>query len=156
MKYFKNELNEIFGFDDDFDGVPEELNSITEEEKNKILAPKLLEVKNQRFAEINLSCQKEIESGFKSNALGESHLYQSDKQDQLNLVGVVTSGVAQPFKCSVDGGESWEWIEHTHEQLKQVLSDGAVVKATLLQKAGLLKAQVSSASSVEELDAIEW
>lgn len=32
MKYFKNELDKVFGFDDDFDGVPEELISITETE----------------------------------------------------------------------------------------------------------------------------
>jgi len=32
MKYYKDNNNEVFGFDDDFDGVPEELNSITEDE----------------------------------------------------------------------------------------------------------------------------
>jgi len=32
MKYFKNDLGNVFGFDDNFNGVPEELISITEDE----------------------------------------------------------------------------------------------------------------------------
>jgi len=158
MNYFKDKNNKVFAYEDNAkdEQIKDGLTPISESEFNELIAPKLEDIQAQKVVSINSSCTQAIESGFESNALGEPHIYQSDELDQLNLIGVVASGVDQHFKCSANGGESWEWKQHTVEQLKQVLSDGAIVKGQLLQKAGLLKAQVSSASTVEELDAIEW
>lgn len=41
MKYYKNDLNKVFGFEDDFDGVPDGLISITEAEMKILTAVEL-------------------------------------------------------------------------------------------------------------------
>ena len=45
---------------------------------------------------------------------------------------------------------------HTIAQLQQVLGDGKVHKQTLLQKANTLKAQVTGATTVKDVEAIVW
>lgn len=132
----------------------------TEAQKNEIKSKQLemtLQIKKDEKKEnINLLCKKSIESGFTSDALETSCKYESEEIDQLNLIGAVSSGINQPFKCSLDDGESWEYKVHTAEQLKQVISDGAIVKANYLQKATELKEQVKTANSIEDLELITW
>lgn len=105
---------------------------------------------------INIFCKQAIESGFISAALGTEHKYESEEIDQLNLIGAVSSGVSQPIKCSEDGGETWGYKVHTNTQLKTVLKDGAKIKAEYLQKASVLKEQIKNATSLEELEPINW
>jgi len=117
---------------------------------------KLIDTKSKAIANINTSCKNEIISGFISSALGVEHFYESEETDQLNLVGAVSSGIAQPFKCSGDNGQTWGYEIHTADQLKQLLQDGAVVKATHLQKANQLKDEIAGAATLEQLEAIAW
>ena len=158
MKYFKDNNNNPFAYEDDAkdEYIKEGLTPISESEFKELIAPKFDTLQTQKLGYINSSCKQAIESGFASSALGNSHTYQSEEVDQLNLIGAVSSGVAQPFKCSADGGETWEYKVHTNEQLKTVLGDGAIVKAEFLQKANNLKAQIARATTVAELDAIVW
>ena len=117
-------------------------------------APTLTEVKARKTEEINSAAEAAIISGFASNALGAAHTYQSDRDDQLNLVGMVVAGSEYYFKCTDANGVAGYKL-HTIEQLKQVLSDGKVVKLTALQHAGVLKAEVAAAGTVEQVNAIE-
>jgi len=112
--------------------------------------------KKRNTEKINMACESAIVGGFPSSALGAEHTYQSEREDQLNLVGVVSSGVDQLFKCSADAGNTWEWKLHTAAQLKQVLKDGAAVKSALLQTAQSKKASISTAQSVAEVASIIW
>ncbi|MDY0320426.1 MAG: hypothetical protein RBR23_01710 [Arcobacteraceae bacterium] len=114
------------------------------------------ELKASKTNTINISCKQAIESGFISAALGTEHKYESEEIDQLNLIGAVSSGVSQPIKCSEDGGETWGYKVHTNTQLKTVLKDGAKIKAEYLQKASVLKEQIKNATSLEELEPINW
>jgi len=117
------------------------------------------ELKASKTNEINSACEKAITSGFPSSALGTPHTYQSEQTDQLNLIGVVTAGQDDYFKCGVEdtsGNVTWNYEMHTIAQLQQVLVDGKVHKQALLQKAGTLKAQVTSATTVAEVEAIVW
>ena len=119
----------------------------------------LLLNKNKKVNEINTACAKEITSNFNSDALGDTHIYQSEQTDQLNLIGVVIAGQDDYFKCGVedaDGNVTWNYEKHTIAQLQQVLQDGKVHKQGLLQKANILKTQVANATTVEDVEAIVW
>jgi hypothetical protein len=97
-----------------------------------------------RIATLSADCEAAITGGFMSEALGTPHAYQSDRDDQLNLVGAVSANADIPFKC-LDGNTGiWAYRPHTAAQLKQVLADGAAVKLQHLQRFGLLRDQVQS------------
>jgi len=161
MNYFKDTNNEIFAFDDEqvAQGYAKGLTSITKAEVDGLLAPTLAELKASKTNEINSACAKAITSGFTSSALGTPHTYQSEQTDQLNLIGVVTAGQDDYFKCGVtdaNGNVTWNYELHTIVQLQQVLADGKAHKQVLLQKANTLKAQVASAITVADVEAIAW
>ena len=56
-------------------------------------------IKASKLQQINQTCEQVIISGFKSQALGNTHFYQSDRDDQINLTGLVTAGVDSFLKC---------------------------------------------------------
>lgn len=114
-----------------------------------------LEAKNLKILELRKLCERDIINGFQSSALGEPYYYQSGRDDQLNLIGVVTAGEDTLYKCSLDG-TLWEYKIHTITQLKQVLKDGKAIKSNLLQKYTTLKNQILNTTSIEELEAIKW
>jgi len=123
------------------------------------LVKELKELKKIAKQDINSACAKAITSGFTSSALGTQHTYQSEQIDQLNLIGVVTAGQDDYFKCGVedaDGNVTWNYEKHTIAQLQQVLQDGKVHKQGLLQKANTLKTQVANATTVKDVEAIVW
>jgi len=131
--------------------------------ENKVLSVKdfrtLAELKASKTSEINSACSKAITSGFTSSALGTPHTYQSEQTDQLNLIGVVTAGQDDYFKCGItdaNGNVTWNYELHTIVQLQQVLADGKVHKQGLLQKANTLKAQVTGATTVKDVEAVVW
>lgn len=111
--------------------------------------------KTNKIMALSQACETEIVSGFMSNALGAPHTYQSDRDDQLNLIGMVASGTDDYFKC-FDFATSWGYKLHTASQLLQVLNDGKNTKLIKLQKFNTLKEQVLSATTKEEIDLIVW
>lgn len=124
------------------------------------MAPSLEQAKQDRINEINLACEETILSGFISSALGEPHGYDSQIEDQLNLIGAAlaaAAGQSVEFRCyhgAVTGQK--EWHLHTPQQMQQVYMDGLVYKVTQLKKATTLKNQVNAATTVEEVNGITW
>lgn len=62
MKYFKNENNQIFAYDDEQikKGYGDNLTSITEDEKDTILAPSHEEIEKQRISSIKAKAEQLI------------------------------------------------------------------------------------------------
>lgn len=116
--------------------------------------PDLDAIKDEKLRDINDSCEAEIISGFPSSALGSEFLYQSDRDDQINLMGLVTSGADDLLKC--DDGSLVDWRAHTIAQLTQVFEDGASFKKAALIKAQTLKNQVEGATDVASVEAVTW
>lgn len=110
-------------------------------------------IQEKKILELSQACEAEIVSGFTSNALGTTHTYQSDRDDQLNLIGMVTANVDDFFKCH--DGAGWSYKLHTIAQLKQVLTDGKNTKLASLQRFNSLKEQVLS-STESEIELIVW
>lgn len=98
--------------------------------------------KEKRITDISSECEADIVSGFASSALGTQHIYQSDRDDQTNLIGMVAGGTEDYFKCF--DGTAWGYKMHTATQLKQVLNDGKSVKLSKLQTFAQKKASVEA------------
>lgn len=105
--------------------------------------PSVTDAAAQRVADLSRACESAIISGFVSAALGSNHAYQSDRDDQLNLIGAAQSGADMSFKCA-DGAGVWAYRLHTSPQLQQVLADGAAVKLGHLQAFAEKKGMVES------------
>lgn len=119
--------------------------------------------KATKIDSLSKSCEFDIIAGFTSDALGATHTYQSDRDDQLNLIGMVSAGTDDYFKCH--DGTAWSYQLHTIAQLKQVLADGKLIKLQKLQAFADKKAQVEAvaitdtvtyADAVASLEAIVW
>lgn len=163
MKYYKDNKNNVYAYEDDAPKsiILKGLISITEAEALLSTAPpplSLEEVKANKKALLNAECEAQIVGGFVSAALGSEYAYQSDLVDQLNLIGVVAGGVDDYFKCAATSAAPlvWSWEPHTIAELTQVLNDGKAYKQTLLQKVNLLKAQVDEALTSNDVHMINW
>ncbi|MBL4761401.1 MAG: hypothetical protein JKY93_01720 [Gammaproteobacteria bacterium] len=108
-----------------------------------------------KLLEIKAACENAIVSGFSSSALGVAHYYQSDRDDQINLIGAALANIDRPYRCTDDQSIDQFW-PHTALQLQQVLADGAVAKQTYLEKTEQLKNQIHAAQTFAALDAIVW
>lgn len=106
---------------------------------------------------LSQQCNGTITSGFPSSALGTSHTYPSDDEDQRNFhseidrLNLDTSYTTIYFK-TLDAG----YLAHTVDQFKQVFIDGHTYGRQQIAKLNDLKSQVDLASSEAELDAITW
>lgn len=122
-------------------------------------AKMLDDAKEKRTEAINAAAQAEITSGFVSAALGSPYTYDTELEDQINLMGserkAAITGEAQPYKCADENGVK-AYRMHTPAQLQQVLDDGAAMKLAALQKAGILKEQVAAAQTIDAVNAIVW
>lgn len=100
-----------------------------------------------RIATLSADCEAAITGGFVSSALGTPHTYQSDRDDQTNLLGshatALATGQSVPHKCR-DENSVWAYRLHTPAQMTQVLADGAATKLGHLQRFGLLRDQVQA------------
>ncbi|UOG61420.1 hypothetical protein [Leptospira noguchii] len=103
---------------------------------------------------VNSICESKIISGFVSSALGTPHFYNSDRDDQLNLLGLVSLNTSVLHKCTDEDGVEEE-RKHTFDQIKQVLGDGVIRKTFLLQRCASLKAMIQFANTIEKFDQID-
>ncbi|MBE8400997.1 DUF4376 domain-containing protein [Leptospira borgpetersenii] len=114
----------------------------------------LVKKKDYLIKLVNSICESKITAGFVSSALGAPHVYSSDRDDQLNLIGLVSLNSSVSYKCMDQRGVK-TYRNHSADQIKQVLNDGAAQKAFLLQNSARLKLLLQSANTIEELDQIE-
>lgn len=124
----------------------------------EIKITEFLQLKSAKTAEINSKCEKEITSGFKSDALGTEHIYQSTETDQTNLMAMIIANEDDYFKCGTEQNDiiTWTYELHTVLQFKTVHKEGKDIIRTLLQKCNTLKQQVIDATTVEEVNEIQW
>ncbi|UZN09424.1 hypothetical protein M5D10_17530 [Leptospira santarosai] len=99
-------------------------------------------------------CGSKITAGFASTALGETHFYSSDRDDQLNLGDLVLLNASVLYKCTDKDGIK-EYRNHTADQIKQVLNDGAIRKTLLLKNCASLKAALQTVDTDSKFDEID-
>ena len=59
----------------------------------------LAEHKTNKIIEFSEMAREDIINGFTSSSLGAPHSYDSEPEDQLNLIGSVTANVTMPYSC---------------------------------------------------------
>jgi len=112
----------------------------------------------EKTAQVNLACEAAITGGFWSSALGEPFQYASQLDDQLNLTGVIQTGMDSLYACRDQLGTKL-FRSHTTEQLRHVGSDFSSFKQQLLQKANGLKQALDRAladSDLASLQLVSW
>jgi len=111
--------------------------------------------KEKKRAELNAACSALITGGFTSAALGQPYAYDSALEDQMNLIGAKSAGVALPYPCRDANGVKAD-RNHTAAQLLQVFNDGMVIKVNALAKCRTLKDQVKAATTVAAVQGVKW
>ncbi|PWE46184.1 hypothetical protein C9I50_00435 [Pseudomonas prosekii] len=112
----------------------------------------------QKLLEVNEACNRYIEGGFTSNALGETHRYSSQMDDQINLTGMVLSGLDASYAC-FDADQVKGFRPHTAAQLHLVGQDLVRFKQVALQQADNLKQDLAAAlkgKKLKVMKAIKW
>lgn len=118
------------------------------------LADQLNNAYSRQLLIINTQCEALITAGFWSQALGERYQYSSQINDQLNLNGVVMTGLDSLFACRDEQGVK-AFRQHSADQLSQVASDFTRFKLQLLQRADALKQLLEKALIAADLDALQ-
>jgi len=113
--------------------------------------------KEEKIIELSKAAGVEITKGFPSAALGVTYFYDGTQEDQLNLVGAVTSGLPMPFSVRVKVGDTAKVYKlHTPAQLHQVLEDGKAYKLGILIRFNTFKDSVLAATNLLDLGKIKW
>ena len=81
---------------DDYNSIVWESTAITQVDLDVI---GLVKEKTDKILIFSEYAREEIENGYFSSALGTPHLYDSQPEDQLNIIGAVTSNVDMDFGC---------------------------------------------------------
>lgn len=119
--------------------------------------------KRDKSRSILQACQLAIVSGFVSYALGKPYHYPSKVTDQQNLAASVLASYdpdnepdwTTPFWCSDAAGE-WAFRPHTAAQIRKVGRDAKTAIIAYQFKNEGLQADISAATTVEEIAAILW
>lgn len=130
---------------------------ITEKTEDELFQESLItleELKRSRSEKVNRICADKITSGFRSSALGEEHIYDSEDYDQWNLIGAAAVQSPTYYKCRKTTGEE-VFLVHTNSQMVQVLRDGAQLKLFYMMNAKNLKDRIQAASTYAELNAVD-
>ena len=120
--------------------------------------------KERKKDNINTDCDNAIVSGFYSSVLGEKYFYYSTIAEQSTLNSLINLGADLEFKAqkvNVDGdgietlGARVKYL-HTNAQLIGVLADGATHIGTQVEKKDQLEALIEQATTIDEVNAIQW
>ncbi|MDV9030489.1 hypothetical protein Q7C30_000025 [Pseudomonas sp. RAC1] len=113
----------------------------------------LAKLYQQKLIEVDSGCNQHIEGGFNSSALGQIHRYGSTLEDQVNLTGLMFSGLDSLYPCTGSDGIN-AFRDHTREQLLQVNRDLVLFKQAALQHADQLKRDLAKALQDKKLRAM--
>jgi hypothetical protein len=124
-----------------------------------VTAEALASYKQHKIESISEICESEIIAGFPSNALGVTHQYSFDTDDQANISGImiaINSNLCPPTRLwrTIDAGP----FQHTIAQLQQLFVDGMIHKGNIMDKKGSLKDRINDVATdtTEKVDAIVW
>lgn len=152
-KYYPGVQCTSSGAPDDYAAIQWVSDPIAKEDLDVVY---LAEVKTDKIIELSVAAESEIINGFWSSALGTPHVYDSEPEDQLNLIGSVASGDDMYYACRDTVESAKQYLLHTNAQLTQVVRDGRDVKLAVLQKFNNKRNSVLAAADVVSIVAITW
>lgn len=123
----------------------------------------LAQAQQAQLAIVGAACASAITGGFQSSALGKAYTYPSQQTDQANLNANVVSSLLPGLPANwttmqlcCDENGKWGYVPHTAAQIQQVGADGKAAILGCLTKHAELKAQIAAATTVAEVQAINW
>ena len=123
----------------------------------------LAQLKAAQLSVISSACAAAIVGGFKSSALGNAYTYPSNETDQINLSGSVMSSLFPNLPANwttlqvcCDANGNWAYLPHTVAQIQQVGIDFKTFKLNCLTRNATLQAQVTAATTVVAVQAINF
>lgn len=115
----------------------------------------LIATKKDKIKKLDVDCTAEILKGFYSSALGSEHLYSGSLEAQTNLLGAKDSKEPMDYTCiNAEGMKITP--EHLPEQLEKVFSDGFAFKINMIKRFHVLRKQVESCETEEDINSIVW
>ncbi|EAJ8482127.1 DUF4376 domain-containing protein [Campylobacter jejuni] len=162
MKYFIDQNNEIYAYEDEVtnEQIKEGLTPISEEEFNSLINPPkseeelLNEAKELKINEINTKKENILNGGFSF----KGKIYQSSNEDQLRINGAVTNALVNPNLIPYI-----DWIaldnsttRFSVDEFKLFASSMAYFIQQTIFRAKDLKEKIRNATSLEELNLITW
>jgi len=108
----------------------------------------------EKLLKIGADCSRYIEGGFSSDALGWTFRYASELDDQINLTGMILSGLDSGYAC-IDEHQVKAFRPHTAVQLHEVGQALVRFKYAALQHADTLKQALAVALKDEDLAAMK-
>lgn len=121
--------------------------------------------KDAKIRELSETYREQIMSGFTSDALGATHRYDSELEDQINILGSVVATLVMSLPSMVYGclditKTVKEYKDHTAAQLVQVYATGVQVKLDFLQRFHLKRLHIlglpNDYTTLPLLDSITW
>lgn len=103
--------------------------------------------------ELSSQCKATLLSGFFSSALGENCMYGSTECDQRNLLTLSTINNGGKLYCLKQ--EQWQFMQHSPEQVKKVLTDWMIFLQANQTKLAQLTETVNS-MDLAEIDKVNW
>ncbi|PLC42253.1 hypothetical protein C0Q88_09725 [Ralstonia pickettii] len=121
----------------------------------------LSEVRAAQVAKASIACAAALTTGFTSPALGTVHTYPSQDDDQRNLQSAVSAAIAAPSNWTTpiwcaNSNDAWSFTAHTTAQVQQVNADWLAHRVATQQKYADLIARINTATSIAEVQAIDW
>jgi hypothetical protein len=115
----------------------------------------LNEIKSQKLVQLNQQCEDSIAYGFVSFV--NNHHYRTNTDDQINMIGQKDYLVEYPSILKVNWKtEDVGYIEHTREDWLKIYSEAFQHKQNQIYKLDQLKTKVVVASTIEQINAINW
>jgi hypothetical protein len=119
--------------------------------------PVLTDVQLEKITEINSSYQETLSSGFVSSATGSPFEYDykpDDRADFQKFTLTMALGIAS-FPVPI-GLKDNSVVNHTQGQYMQLLQDIQAFEWGLKERKRMLVGQVNEATSVEQVNAVQW
>ncbi|HEX7116253.1 MAG TPA: hypothetical protein VF193_14090 [Steroidobacter sp.] len=118
--------------------------------------PTLDQVKAEKIELMQAAYASNMYAGFESDALGTPHLYASDPESLIKLLGAVICGENVDYECVDAATKVSAILTHTPAQMRQVLLDGKRLAENYKHRLNDRLQQISAASTIDEVNAIVW
>ena len=125
---------------------------------------KLQSAKDAKAAKLSEACAAAICAGFECSALGDPHHYPTKSTDQQNLLSSIADSLlavddpvwTTPFWCTPLGQDDWAMRPHSHAEIQRVGREAKAAVLLLMAKNLSLAKAVRLATTMSDIDAIQW
>ena len=100
-------------------------------------------------------CKLLIEAGFTSSALGADHHYNSELENQTNLILAATRNTSVNYKC-VDANNVKVPRLHTPQQINQVINDFESHRQARIDELEVFTGLIDVATTQAEIKGVGW